>query len=60
MGVFFISHPPGGVEYAWQNDEIKEKKQHCVFLKQQALKDAGYTCEIWVFDSKGNIVNKLI
>ena len=37
-----------------------EKNQHCVFLKQQALKDDGYTCEIWVFDSKGNIVNKLI
>jgi len=37
-----------------------EKKQHCVFLKQQALKDDGYTSEIWVFDSKGNIVNKLI
>ena len=36
------------------------KKQHCVFLKQQALKDAGYICEIWVFDRKGNIVNKLI
>lgn len=29
-------------------------KQHIVYLKQQALKDAGYKCEIWVYDAKGD------
>ena len=30
-----------------------EKKRDCVFEKQQAVKDAGYECEIWVFNGKG-------
>jgi hypothetical protein len=33
-----------------------EKKRHIVFLKQQALKDAGYKCEIWVYNAKGEKV----
>jgi hypothetical protein len=33
-----------------------EKKKDCIFLKQQALKDAGYKCEIWVYNSKGEKV----
>jgi hypothetical protein len=27
-------------------------------VKQQAVKDAGYKCEIWVYNRKGNIVEK--
>jgi len=37
--------------------EIKSSytlKKDNVFEKQQAMKDAGYQCEIWVFDDKGN------
>jgi hypothetical protein len=34
-----------------------EKKKDCIFLKQQALKDAGYECEIWVYNDKGEKVN---
>lgn len=37
-----------------------EKKQDCVYLKQQALKDAGYKCEIWVYNGKGEIVEKIL
>ena len=29
------------------------KEKDCIFLKQQALKDAGYECEIWVYNKKG-------
>ena len=32
------------------------KKNDCIFLKQQAVKDAGYKCEIWVYNSKGEKV----
>lgn len=32
------------------------KKKDCIFLKQQALKEAGYECEIWVYNSKGEKV----
>jgi hypothetical protein len=35
------------------------KKKDCIYLKQQALKDAGYKCEIWVYDGKGELVNKI-
>ena len=35
-----------------------EKQQDCIYLKQQELKDAGYLCEIWIYDSKGQIINK--
>jgi hypothetical protein len=35
-----------------------EKQQDCIYLKQQALKDAGYLCEIWIYDNKGQIINK--
>jgi len=34
-----------------------EKKKEIIFLKQQALKDAGYECEIWVYNGKGEKVN---
>jgi hypothetical protein len=33
-----------------------EKKKDCIFLKQDALKEAGYSCEIWVYDDKANKV----
>jgi hypothetical protein len=33
-----------------------EKKKDCIFLKQQAVIDAGYECEIWVYDGKGKKV----
>ena len=33
-----------------------EKKKDCIFLKQQALKEAGYECEIWVYNGKGEKV----
>jgi hypothetical protein len=37
-----------------------EKKKDCIYLKQQALKDAGYLCEIWIYDGNGEIVEKNI
>lgn len=37
-----------------------EKKEDCIYLKQEALKKAGYLCEIWIYDSKGEIVEKVI
>jgi len=33
-----------------------KKKKDCIFLKQQAVKDAGYKCEIWIYNSKGEKV----
>jgi hypothetical protein len=33
---------------------------YIIYLKQQALKDAGYLCEIWIYDSKGEIVEKIL
>ena len=35
------------------------KKKDCIYLKQQALKNAGYLCEIWIYDSNGEIVEKI-
>ena len=29
-----------------------QKGGNTVFIKQQAVKDAGYECEIWVYDNK--------
>ncbi len=29
-----------------------EKKKDSIFLKQNAVRDAGYVCEIWVYDGK--------
>jgi hypothetical protein len=37
-----------------------EKKQDYIYLKQQALKDAGYKCEIWVYNGKGEMVEKIL
>ena len=37
-----------------------EKKKDCIFLKQQALKHAGYLCEIWIYDGNGVIVEKIV
>ena len=34
-----------------------ELKKDNIFLKQQSLKDAGYDCEIWVYNQKGEKVN---
>jgi hypothetical protein len=36
-----------------------EKKKDCIYLKQQALKDAGYKCEIWIYGANGEIVEKV-
>ena len=33
-----------------------EKKKECIFLKQKALKDLGYICEIWIYDNKNKKV----
>jgi hypothetical protein len=35
-----------------------ENKRKDVFLKHQAVKDAGYDCEIWVYDNKGIKIEK--
>ena len=37
-----------------------EKKKDIIFIKQQAAKELGYPYrdEIWVYDRKGNIINK--
>jgi hypothetical protein len=32
------------------------KKKDCIFLKQKALQDAGYICEIWIYNQKGEKV----
>ena len=37
-----------------------KKKQDIIYLKQQALKDAGYLCEIWIYNKKGEIVEKIL
>jgi len=34
-----------------------KKNEDCVFIKQQAVKDAGLTCEIWVYNAKGERVS---
>ena len=36
-----------------------DKKQDCIYLKQQATKDLGYKCEIWIYDADGEIVEKI-
>ena len=33
-----------------------EKKTQDIMQKQQAFKDSGYTCEIWVLNNKGEMV----
>jgi len=35
------------------------KKKDCIYLKQQALKDDGYKCEIWIYDGNGKLVEKI-
>jgi len=37
-----------------------EIKKDIVFDKQQALKDAGYKCEIWIYNAKGEKVEYYI
>ena len=37
-----------------------EKKKDCIYLKQQAIKKAGYLCEIWIYDCKGDIIEKVL
>jgi len=32
------------------------KQDKNIFIKQQAVKDAGFYCEIWIYDCKGNKV----
>lgn len=34
-------------------------KKDCIYLKQNALKDAGYKCEIWIYNGKGELVEKV-
>ena len=40
------------VKSTWTAKKIDD----CVFLKQNALKNAGYKCEIWIYNSKGEKV----
>ena len=35
-----------------------EKKKENIYLKQNALKNAGYICEIWIYNNKGELVDK--
>jgi len=35
------------------------KKKDCIYLKQHALKEAGFKCEIWIYDGKGELVEKI-
>ena len=35
------------------------KKKDCIYFKQHALKDAGYKCEIWIYNGKGELVEKV-
>jgi len=37
-----------------------EKKKDFIFLKQNAAKELGHMYEIWVYDRKGNIVEKYL
>jgi hypothetical protein len=37
-----------------------KKKNDCVFLKQNAAKQLGYSYEIWVYNNKGEIVEKYL
>jgi hypothetical protein len=37
-----------------------KKKKDNIYLKQQACKDAGYLCEIWVYNSKGEKVECIL
>jgi hypothetical protein len=37
-----------------------KKKEDNIFLKQKASKELGYNYEIWVYDNKGNKVEKFI
>jgi hypothetical protein len=37
-----------------------KKKTNIIYLKQQSVKNAGYLCEIWIYDDNGNIVEKLL
>jgi hypothetical protein len=37
-----------------------EKKKDNIFKKQQAVKDSGYNCEIWIYNSKGEKVECVI
>ena len=36
------------------------KKQDCIYLKQYALIKAGYSCEIWIYNCNGQIVEKIL
>jgi len=36
------------------------KKQDNIFIKQECAKELGYLYEIWVYDAKGNIVEKFM
>lgn len=33
-----------------------KKKKDCIFLKQKAVREAGYKCEIWIYNEKGEKV----
>jgi len=37
-----------------------DNKKDCIYLKQQALKNAGYLCEIWIYNANGKIVEKIM
>ena len=37
-----------------------KKKQDSIYLKLQALKYAGYKCELWIYDHKGEMIQKIL
>jgi hypothetical protein len=36
-----------------------KKNEDKIYLKQQALKDLGFKCEIWIYDPIGEIIEKI-
>lgn len=34
-----------------------EKKKEEVIMKQKAMQELGFSCEIWIYDAKGNIIS---
>ena len=52
-------------KYIMSNPKYKstwtaKKKKDNIYLKQQACKDAGYLCEIWVYNARGEKVECIL
>lgn len=43
-----------------KSDWTIKLKKDIIFIKQQSAKELGYEYEIWVYDRKGNVVNKYL